>query len=270
MTSVDRDRVVAALEEEWAALLDLLGGLGPDDWGRPTACPGWSVQDNVAHVIGTEASLEGRPTPEVELAEVPHVRNELGRFNEQWVESYRSRPPAEVVADLRAVVEARRASLAGMDQDAFDGPADTPGGPDTFGRFMRIRIMDTWMHEQDIREAVGAPGHLEGLAPTYALEVVSAALGFVVGKRAGAPEGSTVRFELTGPLAARFDLAVTDRARLVERIDGEPTVTLTVPGDRFLRIVGGRTTTEEPAGPVKVTGDATLGGAVVTSLPYMI
>jgi hypothetical protein len=57
---------------------------------------------------------------------------------------------------------------------------------------------------------------------------------------------------------------------LVERIDGEPTVTLTVPGDRFLRIVGGRTTTEEPAGPVTVTGDATLGGAVVTSLPYMI
>src|SRR5918993_2848027 len=165
MTSVDRDGMVAALEEEWRELLALLDGLAPEDWGRPTDCPGWTVHDNVAHVIGTEGLMEGRPAPEVEVGDVPHVRNDMGRFNEQWVVHYRGRPPAEVVADLRSVVAERRASLAGMDQARFDEPADTPGGRDTYGRFMRIRVMDMWFHEQDIREAVGQPGDLAGPAP---------------------------------------------------------------------------------------------------------
>ena len=87
MTHVDRDRVVAALEEDWAALLDLLAGLAPGDWGRPTDCPGWSVQDHVSHVVGLEAMLEGRPLPDVELGDTTHIRNDLGRLNELWVES---------------------------------------------------------------------------------------------------------------------------------------------------------------------------------------
>jgi len=270
MTSVDRDGMVAALEEQWRELLALLDGLAPEDWGRPTDCPGWSVQDNVAHVIGTEALMEGRPAPEVELGDVPHVRNDMGRFNEQWVVHYRGRPPAELVADLRSVVAERRASHAGMDQAGFDEPADTPGGRDTYGRFMRIRVMDMWFHEQDIREAVGEPGHLAGQAPECALAEVVAALGFVVGKRVGPPAGTTVRFVLTGPLTARIDVEVGDRARVVEGIPGEPTVTLTVPGDRFMRIVGGRATADDAAAVVALSGDTTLGGAIVTSLPYMV
>ena len=270
MTHVDRERVVAALEEDWAALLDLLEGLAPEDWARPTDCPGWSVQDNVSHVVGLESMLEGRPLPDVELGETAHIRNDLGRLNELWVESHRSQTPTELLADLRAVIAARRATLVGMDDAAFEAPAATPVGEDTYGRFMRIRVMDTWFHEQDVREAVGVPGHLEGLAPELVLDEVRLGLGFVVGKKAGAPEGSTVRFDLTGPLSGRLDYAVTDRARPAERIDGEPTVTLTVPGDRLLRFVGGRATAEDAGNAVRITGDATLGGTIVTNLPYMI
>ena len=51
----------------------------------------------------------------------------------------------------------------------------TPAGPDTYGRFMRVRIFDCWMHEQDIRRAVGRPGHVEGPAvdrvPLFAVRV---------------------------------------------------------------------------------------------------
>ena len=67
-----------------------------------------------------------------------------------------------MLADLREVIAERRAALAGMDQAAFDAESFTPAGPDTYGRFMRIRVMDMWMHEQDIREAVGRPGHERG------------------------------------------------------------------------------------------------------------
>lgn len=266
--SVDRDRTVAAVDEEYAAILSLAEGLSAEDWGLPTACPGWSVKDNVVHVLGTEAMLLGRPTPEVVLpGDLPHVRNDIGRFNERWVEAYRSRPPGDVMAGVREVVGARRVALAGMDQAAFDAETATPAGPDTYGRFMRIRTMDMWVHEQDVRQAVGRPGHESGLAPAAALDEMTLALGFVVGKRAAAPAGSTVRFELTGPSGRRIDVEVGDRARVVEAVAGTPTVTLTMPALLFTRLCCGRG--PDPSG-VRVEGDVGLGRAVVAGLGYMI
>lgn len=273
MTTVDRGRVVAALDEVWNELVALAGELEADDWARPTACPGWSVRDQYSHVLGTESMLLGRKAPEVELPdELPHVRNDLGRINEAWVEEYRSHPVAELLADLGDVIVSRRAELAAMDQDAFDAAAWTPAGEDTYGRFMRIRVMDQWFHEQDVREAVGRPGHTEGLAPEVSLDEVSSALGYLVGKKAGAPSGSSVRLELTGSPSRRIDVAVTDRARVVEGDEvTDPTVTLTLPTERFFRIAGGRLGEDEPVDPsVEIEGDRDLGERVLRNLHFML
>jgi uncharacterized protein (TIGR03083 family) len=127
--------------------------------------------------------------------------------------------------------------------------------------------MDMWMHEQDIREAVGRPGHEDGQAPQATLDEMTAALGYVVGKRAGAPPGSRVRFELTGSMARRVDVEVGDRARVVEALAGDPTVTLTLPGHLFTRLCGGR---GADAAAVEVDGDSGLGEAIVTRMGFMI
>jgi uncharacterized protein (TIGR03083 family) len=266
--TVDRDQAVAVLDEQFDAVVALAEGLAPEEWDLPTACPRWSVKDNLVHVIGVEAMLLGRPTPDVTLPEdLPHVRNDFGRVNEQWIESYRGRSTTDVLADLREVIAERRAALAGMDQADFDAESFTPAGPDSYGRFMRVRVMDMWMHEQDVRQAVGRPGHEDGRAPQAALDEMTAALGYVVGKRAGAPPGSRVRFELTGPMARRVDVEVSDRARVVDALAGDPTVTLTLPGHLFTRLCGGRGA--DPA-TVVVDGDPDLGEAIITHMGFMI
>lgn len=272
-TILDRDRVVAALDEEWDSLVALAAELAPGDWDQPTDCPGWSVRDCYAHIIGTESLLLGRAAPDVELPEeIAHVRNELGRANEAWVVAFRNLSAGELIADLGEVVMERRAVLRSMDQKAFDEPSWTPAGEDTYGRFMRIRVMDQWMHEQDIREAVGRPGHLEGLSPEVALDEMSSALGYVVGKKAAAPEGSSVRFELKGPLSDTLDLAVTDRARLVDQLGSEPDVTITMPGATFARVAGGRRDWTHPwvRSAVTLKGDQELGERILENLPFMI
>ena len=272
MRIVDRDQAVATLDEAYDAVVAVAEGLTPDEWALPTACPGWSVQDNVSHIIGIEAMLAGRPAPDVALPDdLPHVRNDMGRANEQWVESYRGRPPHEVLDDLRGIISERRTALAAMDQVAFDEEASTPAGPDTYGRLMRVRVMDQWFHEQDVREATGHPGGLEGLVPQVVLDEVTAALGYAVGKKAGVGAGASVRFELTGPIARRIDVEVTDRARVVDGLRGTPTVTLTLPGDRFLRIAGGRLGDADPVdGSVEISGDRALGEQVLRGMAYMI
>jgi uncharacterized protein (TIGR03083 family) len=273
LTIVDRDHIVAALNEEWDALVDLAVSLQPDDWQQPTDLPGWTVRDVYAHVVGTESLLLGRSAPEVELPEgLDHVRNEIGRTNELWVAAYRQRSGAELLADLAEVVTERRAALAGMDQDAFDAESWTPAGTDTYGRFMRIRVFDQWFHEQDVRDAIGRPGHLDGVAPNVSLDEISAVMGYVVGKQAAFPEGSSVRFNLKGPLSHTLDIMVTDRARVVDQLAGQPTVTLTLPGATFCRLVGGRRRWDHPfvRPAVVVDGDDDLAQQLLENLAFTL
>jgi uncharacterized protein (TIGR03083 family) len=271
-TIVDRDHMVDALSEEWDALVALAADLAPDDWTCGTDLPGWTVKDVYAHVIGVESMLLGRPMPDVKLPDdLHHVRNEIGRANEAWVLSYRERSGAEVLADLAGVITERRAVLAGMDQAAFDARSWTPSGEDTYGRFMRIRVMDMWFHEQDVREAIGRPGHLEGLAPEVTLDEITTAMGYVVGKQAAFPSGTSVRFNLRGPMSHRLDIRVTDRARVVDQLAEEPTVTLTLPGATFCRLVGGRRAWDHPwvRAAVVVEGDTDLARKLLENLAFV-
>ncbi len=71
------------LEVTWQSILELCADLTEDEWKRPTGCPGWSVQDNVAHLVDYESGALGRPRPEVPLPEArDHLKNPLGEANE--------------------------------------------------------------------------------------------------------------------------------------------------------------------------------------------
>ena len=268
---VDKDRAIGGLADVWSRLDELLAGLDDADWHRPTNLPGWDVQDNVAHIIGTEGMLLGEsPDVEIDRAEHPHVRNDIGAFNEQWVQSMRSESPAAVLARFRDFTSRRMAALTAMDDDAWNAEGFTPAGRDTYGRFMRIRTFDCWLHEQDIRDALDRPGGEGGASAALALEEMTAAMGFVVGKRAGAPTGSGVRFELTGGSARRIDVEVAERAQVVDDLSGVPTVTLSMPAGVFARLGGGRIEPASVRDQVSMDGDVELGERVVANLAYTI
>ena len=105
------------------------------------------------------------------------------------------------MAEFREVTGRRLDELRAMGPDDFDRVGFTPEGEGPYRRFMEIRVFDCWEHEQDIRRAVGRPGHLEGPIAEAAVRKVAAAAGYVVGKKAGAPEGSSVVFDVHGPVA---------------------------------------------------------------------
>ena len=264
--------MVAALDEEWDSLTALGATLDPEDWERPTACPGWSVKDNYAHIIGGESMVLGRPAPQVEVPpDLPHVRNAMGQLNQAWVEASRSKSAQQMLAELDEVITQRRAAVAQQDQADFDAPSWTPAGDDTYGRLMAIRVMDQWFHEQDIREATGRSGHLEGLAPDVVLDEVGAALGYVVGKQAGFPSSTSLRIELTAPMARVYDIVVTDRARIVDGLADEPTVRLTMPGATFCRLAGGRRPWDDPEirPLIGIEGDTNLGEQLLSNVAYL-
>jgi uncharacterized protein (TIGR03083 family) len=269
MATVDRSTTTRALEDAWASLLAVTAELDEADWSAQTACPGWTVADIVAHVIGTEHMLAGEQVPDVEIGEVPHVRNPIGEFNERWVVSRRGTPPAELWEELESVVGSRLALLGAMQDHEWDAEAWTPAGPDTYGRFMRIRVFDTWMHEQDIRHATGRPETCAGAAFEASFDEIAAVMPYVVGKLGGAPDGTRLALHLVGPSPRTFSVTVDGRARLVEDFDGvEPTVTIELPVANFRRLIGARVDPSEAT--VTITGDVPVGEKIIANLGYVI
>lgn len=267
-----RDRIVSALADVWGAVAELGAGLTDAEWDLPTRCPGWTVRDQVSHMIGTESMLAGRAQPTVEVGEPDHVRNDIGRLNEAWIAERRDRPGGEVLDEFRRITADRLATLERMDQAQFDEEAWTPAGHATYGRFMQIRVFDCWMHELDIRAAVGRAGHVDGVAADVALDEIATALGFAVGKRAGAPSGSTVALVVSGSPRRRFDIEVTDRARVVTSQVLAPTATVTTDLTTFAALVGGRIDPEGPIvdGRVALAGDPALADRVARNLAFVI
>src|SRR2546423_1676852 len=128
---------IEQLETEWASIAELCGGLSDEDWARPTDCPGWTVKDQLAHIVGTESMLLGRTAPPAAPAGLPHVHNPIGEMNEAWVDSLRSVPGPEVLARFAEVTGERLAALRGMSDEEIERGGASPIGPGPYGLVMQ-------------------------------------------------------------------------------------------------------------------------------------
>ncbi|AWH94972.1 maleylpyruvate isomerase family mycothiol-dependent enzyme [Dietzia psychralcaliphila] len=267
---------VRHLIQQWKRLDELLAGLKRDDWTAPTALPGWTVRDVVAHVAGTEHLLSGEPVPDVDLPSSSHeyVRNPIGELNEKFVQEARPLAVEDAFADFREAIAERTGQLAEMTADDFEAESDSPVGRVPFRRFMGVRVFDCWVHEDDIRHALGMQHHLGSGPGRFALDEIVRALPRIVGKKAGAPDGSRVRFRVTGEsdtdLSLATDVLVAGRAGLVDVDDSARiTVELVFDTPTFVRAATGRITAE-PGNGVEISGDEDLGRKILGSMAFTI
>ncbi len=276
ITELDKSEVLSGLFAVWDSIDALLAGLPESGWQVATSLPGWDVKAVVSHIIGTESFLAGiaAPEPDVDVSALDHVRNDIGVLNERWVRHLSGEPGAGVLERFREVTNDRRSVVTGLSDDDWNAVTQTPVGPDSYGRFMRVRLFDCWMHEQDIREALLLPSsddELDRDASRLALDEIAATMGYVVGRLAKAPDGSRVLFELTGPLARSIRVSVDGRARLVDDFGGqEPTATIRLDGLQFTRLSGGRPMSPARAQDIELGGDKDLAAQVAEHLNFVI
>jgi uncharacterized protein (TIGR03083 family) len=257
--------LVEQLAATWTSLDDLCADLSEDEWRRPTGCPGWTVQDNVAHLCDYEAYAVGRPRPQHEPADAAHVKNDMGRTNEVGVDARRRRRGSEVLDELRELAAERLVQLGGLTADDLEREVQTPIGPGSVRDLLQMRLMDTWSHEQDIRRALGRPGHVRGAAVESVLAYWFGFLPLIVAKRAGAPDGTTVAVHV-GDVAALGVGVVEGRGRPTD-LPTEPTVVLRTDPSNFAALVGGRSDADPAA--VDIAGDEALGRRIVDQLGFL-
>jgi uncharacterized protein (TIGR03083 family) len=214
------DRAVATpiIEERWGHFLNLLKGLDPTEWNRPTRLPGWAIADLASHVswgIGMEADsiakmLAGDETPAAAEA-IPA-----------------STEPSELTSAIGERLLGLIEVLHRVDDVAAGGVAPMPYGPTPFPFALQVFVMEAAGHTDDLADAVGLDEDIAGDAAAATFIVMGGSLP-VLAMASSEEPGDGIGFQLAGP---GIDLAVAQR-------DGDWIVG--DPGDQTTRIEGDQT-----------------------------
>ena len=245
---------------------DLLEHLAPEQWSAPTDLPGWDVHAVAAHTAHLEAILAGHPEETVEFEPPPHITGLMGLYTEQGVVARRDRTPDELINEIRESATARRtALLADPPTDPSAKPPQIFGGvPWDWRRLLRNRPLDVWMHEQDVRRAVGRPGNLDSPAARHTADYLAESLPMVLAKRVAAPPGTTVVLEVAGSDPTTAAVNAEGRGELLPTPPDSPTVRITTDRETFTLLAGGRRA--PAAGTVTLRGDVELGQRILDTL----
>ncbi len=156
---IDRREAPNLARDEYMRLDSLAAQLAPDEWGRPTDCPGWTVREVIAHVTGTMAGTslrEGARQRKVTGQRMQASgRTFLDEMNELHIDDRRGLAEDALATEMHdriePAVKARRrvpALLRRMPIPASDTRM-------TMGELLDVVLTrDVWMHRIDVCRAV--------------------------------------------------------------------------------------------------------------------
>ena len=268
-----------------AAFVELLGGLDAASWDLPTACPGWSVKDVAAHVLGDHVSRLSRhrdsyhhrgPGPGLGPGPGPGTGTGTGTGTGETLPSFLDRLNAEWVAAARRMsprVLLRLLSVTGNEIAGFwqtvdmaalgeavswAGPGPAPVWLDAARDFSEY-----WTHHQQICDATGRPGlddpeYLRPVLDTF-LRALPRTLHSVT-----APEGAAVMVTVTGPAGGDWCCRRDNNRWLLQRTAcADPAARIEFDPDTAWRLCTRGITPSEAARRARGTGDPRLSEAVL-------
>jgi uncharacterized protein (TIGR03083 family) len=266
--------ITDALDETWSSIERTMRPREPDAYDVQTPCPGWSVRDVLSHLIGFELLLRGEFALEQHDGPWPsHVKNPIGEVNEQMVERYRLLGGPELLDLFRTTTQRSLEHLRSLDDGAWEKVGWSPEGERPFHRFQETRVLDSWIHLQDIRDALLEPSDDHGPGEEIVVNRFESALPYVIGKKAGASDGTLIQINLSGRLARSILIGVENgRAGAIERSGDPPTMELTTPVALFWRRAAGRISADAflRASATDVRGDEKFAESFADALAIMI
>lgn len=119
----------ALAQAERAEFADLLDGLTPQQWGSPSLCDGWSVQDVVTHTISYLRQSRTRL-----LINMARMRWDIDRLNSRLLNDNAGTTPEQLTKLMREGIETSGAGAL------YRG---------------RVALIECLIHQQDIRRPLG-------------------------------------------------------------------------------------------------------------------
>ena len=220
-------RLAGYVDVWWSAIADFVAVLEQvpaEQWSTPTDLPGWDVRAVRRPHRPPRGILAGTPEETADVGEPPHVTGPPGPLHrDRGGQPPRPCPRPDHRRDPRGDRDPARRVADDPPTDAAAKPAVVFGGvPWTWEALLRNRPLDVWMHQQDVRRAVGLPGRLDSAAAQHPADYLAESFGFVVAKKAGAPAGTTAVLAVDGQRAARVRGQRRGRGERLPDLPGDP------------------------------------------------
>lgn len=226
----------------------VLRGLDDGDWTRP-ALRGLDVQGLVGHLIGVENDVHRCLAGDPDVASVSHVESTQAAAIGQA-----GRPPARTRAEWRRAADRTLDLVRSADPAA---KVAVHGMRLPVRALLLVRAFELWIHENDIRQAVGWAPSVPDASTLRMMADLAARLLPGAAARAGVHEPVYVHLVLTGPGGGTWDVAVGDRP------PDPAAVTIVTDTVGFCRLAANRLTPAEL--DVCVTGEADRAADVLAA-----
>ncbi len=261
-----------------AELIALLRGLAPDDWSRPTAAGIWTVRDVAAHLLDVQlrqlsVKRDGAmlPPPDPPIVSYADLVAFLNRLNAEWMTAARRLSPQVLTALLDLAGGQMAEGQAGLDPFAPALFAVAWAGEDESQNWfdMAREYTELWHHQQQIRDAVGAPPLTSRQWLHPVLDTFLRALPHAY-REAGASEGKRVVFEIAGEAGGEWTLVREgDGWSLYKGSPREADCRVRMDQDTAWRRMTKGLTPEQTLARMEISGDRALGEPVAKMLAIM-
>jgi len=114
------------------------------------------------------------------------------------------------------------------------------------------------------------PDNEGGPAAEHSIGRFARSLPMVVGKRASAPDGSTVSINITGPVRRTFHIATNAGKAAHVAAAANPVCTISLDSNTYIALCCGRQFFASGDTRVNITGDAALGERIMAGFNVMI
>ena len=147
-------------------LIALLRDLDAEAWSRATSAPGWTVKDVVAHMLDIELRRVSiardsfaPPPPDAPINDYASLLRYLNDLNADWVRTAKRISPRALTDHLELACAAAADVLEAADPDAEASYPVAWAGQTSSPMWLDIgrEYTERWHHQDQIREAVGAP-----------------------------------------------------------------------------------------------------------------
>ena len=251
-------------------LLDVLRNLTPEDWARPTVCSQWDVKDVTAHILdgmmrrlslqrdGYSPGGSGGTRSYAELVAF------INRMNMDWTSALKRVSPSILIQLLESTGREFHAFFETLDPH---GPAIFPvawAGEEYSENWFDIArdYTEQWIHQQQIRDAVGALGPLtDATFGPPAFDTFMRGLPHAF-RNTAASTGTTVQVDIAGDGGGRWFVVRDGDAWLCATDSGgKHAAAVRFDPDMAWRIISKRMTADEVRatfGRIEYTGDESL------------
>ena len=167
MQPVQPIMVLDLFPRERKQLLELFSELEPEEWEKPTICPGWTVKDIGLHLLGDDIGYLSRTRDyfsnpffqNKDLHEWKSLVKNINEANELWVKATARISPKLLTDLLELTGKQFYGYVRTLDQMAKGGVVSwARSDPAPVWLDIAREYTERWIHQQQIRDAVNQPG----------------------------------------------------------------------------------------------------------------